>query len=183
MQIKAPQSRTRSARGLAAGAVVSVGVLAAGVLGLGQQPPADQAGGQPSLEQMGDMLVGGLKGTEGCVGVDVAQFESGKTAIVGWFENKAAAVRWYESPMHQRLVGSMGDVPVKGEPLEHVADDVPVMVIASISFNGPPAVPGAMIPFNQISIELYTPLPGGASINGRLTPETVEIPHHRLLGD
>ncbi len=147
----------------------------------GGQPAGRPGGGQPDL---GALLVQGLKETEGCLGVDAAQFQSGKNTIVAWFENKAAAVRWYHSPVHARLLGGMGANPEDGEPLEHVTDEnTPIMVMASISFGGEPAVPGSMLPFSQISIEMYAPLPGGASINGRLAPKSFEVPHHRYLGE
>ena len=147
----------------------------------GQAETPPQRGAQPDL---GAMLVQGLKETEGCLGVDAAQFQSGKNTIVAWFENKAAAVRWYHSPVHARLLGGMGANPEDGEPLKHVTDEnTPIMVMASISFGGEPAVPGSMIPFSQISIEMYAPLPGGASISGRLAPKAFEVPHHRVLGE
>jgi hypothetical protein len=37
------------------------------------------------------------------------------------------------------------------------------------------------MPISQISIEMYTPLPGGAAVNGRLAPEGFNIPHFRNL--
>jgi hypothetical protein len=148
-------------------------------IGAGQQPekpaggPADFAG----------MLIKGLEETEGCLGVDAAQFRSGKNTIVAWFENKEAAVRWYNSPVHRRMLMGTGGVPIDREPLAHVTDpDAPIMVMASISMGGKPAIPNSPMPFSQISIELYAPLPGGASINGRLAPEAFRVPHHRAIG-
>jgi hypothetical protein len=145
-----------------------------------EAPASPARGGGPG--DLGKMLVEGLRTTEGCLGVDSGQFQSGFSTIVAWFENKAAAERWYFSPTHARLMGMAGADPQSRKPLEHVADaDLPVMVIASIAFDGPPAVPGSPIPFSKISIEMYTPLPGGAAFNGRLAPEAFPIPHFRRL--
>jgi hypothetical protein len=128
------------------------------------------------------MLIEGLRNTEGCLGVDSGQFRSGYNTIVAWFENKAAVERWYHSETHTRLLGMMGGEPEARRPLVHVENpDTPVMVIAAIAFDGPPVAPGSPIPFSKISIEMYTPLPGGAAVNGRFTPEAFPIPHFRRL--
>ena len=46
-------------------------------------------------------LVGGLKKTEGCLGVETAQTPGGKRLIFAWFKDKEAVMNWYESDMHQ----------------------------------------------------------------------------------
>jgi hypothetical protein len=175
----------RSRLGLAtvagAGAIVVAGLAA----GLGEMQPS-AAPARPAAPadtpDFGTMLVRGLQETEGCLGVDVADFQSGKNTIVAWFENKEAAIRWYNHPTHQRLMGSVG--ARGGTPLEHVTDnETPIMVMASITFGGKPAVEQSPIPFSQISIEVYAPLPGGASINGRLAPKAFKVPHHKSLDD
>ena len=166
--------------------------LAFGGLGLhkaasASQParPAEPGGAPeepPGLDQMGQQLVAGLRSVEGCLGVDTGNFKSGKITIVAWFENKAAVERWYNHPTHVRMIGAVGSRPEDRTPLEHVDDpDIPIMVMASISFDGRPALQESPIPFSQISIELFAPLPGGASINGRLAPEAFEVEHHRSL--
>jgi hypothetical protein len=53
------------------------------------------------------------------------------------------------------------------------------MVIASMTPAPAPQIEGLPIPISQISIELFTPLPGGASINGRLSPEGFPVEHHK----
>lgn len=151
--------------------------------------PADQRqmqqGGQPDL---GAMLVNSLRSIEGCLGAEAAQFQNGKIAIVGWFENKAAAERWYNHPMHRRFMGMLPqDANAEPrEPMQHIEDpDQPIMVIAAITFDPQnPRIPGPM-PLSQISIELYAPLPGGAMINGRLAPEGFKVEHMNTihLGD
>jgi len=51
--------------------------------------------------------------------------------------------------------------------------------MATISFDGPPALPASRIPFSQISIELFSPLPGGAFVKERLAPEKFRVEHMR----
>ncbi|GJM19285.1 MAG: hypothetical protein DHS20C14_14980 [Phycisphaeraceae bacterium] len=159
----------------AAGLMVAAGIQPEG------EPPASQdappaAGG---VQDMGQMLIDGLEATEGCLGVETPQFPDGRQSIMAWFENKAAVERWYYSPSHQFMMGAVG--AGKTKPLSFVTDEkAPVMVIATIDFTGPPALPGP-IPFSAISIELYTPLPGGAYIGKRLAPEKLEVPHMRNL--
>lgn len=126
------------------------------------------------------MLVGGLNSTPGCLGVEVAQFQSGKLSIFAWFENKAAALRWYNHPIHRGASGAFfpngtgtGDDFV---PMAHITDeDSPIMVIATLTPNREAQAGGP--PLSQISIELYQPLQGGLAVGGRLTPREVAIQH------
>ena len=144
------------------------------------QPQAQAQAGQPDF---GQMLVAGLEATEGCAGVETASLGSGKAVIIAWFENKAAAERWYYSETHKRVMGMVGG-DMERKPMQHVADDIPIMVMAAITpSRGGPGINGSPIPISQISIEMYTPLPGGAMVNGRLTPMSIDIPHMRGLGD
>ncbi|MEQ8770888.1 MAG: hypothetical protein RIB60_10330 [Phycisphaerales bacterium] len=168
---------------IALGACLAAG--AALMIAAGAQPERDaqragQDDGAAMLQQMGQRLVAGLEAIEGCLGVETPEFSGGRQCIMAWFENKAAVERWYYSPTHQFMMrGAQGGVPGAGEskPLAHVEDeDIPIMVMATINFSGKPATPGP-IPFSEISIELYTPLPGGAFIAKRLAPESLEIPH------
>src|SRR5262245_53767169 len=82
-------------------------------------------------------LVGALKATQGCLGVETAQTGSGKMVIFAWFEDKKAALNWYYSDTHQALVkrffpGAKGD----RKPMADVADDSgPIMAIASITMS------------------------------------------------
>lgn len=148
--------------------------------------PGAQQGGQPGGPQgrqaggdMGQRLIAGLMATPGCLKADATAWRDGRNSIFAWFENKAAVERWYHSDTHQGMMGQLGAGPDQRQPLEHVEDpDAPVLVIATINFNGPPAVPGP-IPFSEIAIELFAPLPGGAFIGRRLAPETFEVSHMR----
>jgi len=158
--------------------------LAAGLAGAGfavaQQggPP----GGQPGPD-MGQRLIEGLRTTPGCLGVDAGQFMSGKNAIVAWFENKESVKRWYYSDTHMSMLGGVGADPATMEhaPLAHVEDEnTPIMVIASITFEDRPMLKDVPMPISHIAIELYAPLPGGASINGRLAPDAFKVEHHKV---
>jgi heme-degrading monooxygenase HmoA len=46
-------------------------------------------------------LVGGLKATPGCIGVETARTSGGKNVIFAWFRDKAAVLSWYKSDMHR----------------------------------------------------------------------------------
>jgi len=164
--------------------LLTVSLLFAAGAGLipAQSPPASptETGGNGGFNV--DILVRGLQSTPGCLGTDVAQFQSGKLAIFAWFENKAAARRWYDHPAHK---GAMrGFFPQGGlsgaddVPLAHIADDTgPLLVIATLTPNreGGPGQP----PLAQISIEHYQPMPGGIAIGGRLSPSGMQVPHLR----
>ena len=158
--------------------LLSVGVLA-GAFGAGALRPASSsahAAAQPA--EMGQMLVQGLLATEGCLGVELAQTQSGKNVIFAWFENKAAARRWYDSQAHQGVMRAAmpGFVPGPDhEPMAGVPDDVPVLAVASLRFSDRPMIEGARIPISEIAIELYTPLNGGVFLNGRFAPESLKI--------
>lgn len=136
------------------------------------------AGASGGGGDLGAMLEAALLATEGCHGVEQASLASGKAVIMAWFEDKAALERWYYSPVHQRFTGgTRNDLTGDAAPMAHVPHDVPVLVLATIT---PKA--GAANPFDvdQISIELFTPLPGGAMLGGRLTPMAIKVPH--MLG-
>jgi hypothetical protein len=179
-----PLPRRRGA--IALGTIAALSLLGAGLAGgtmlasAGQanQPGARQAppggGGQPDL---GAMLIQGLRSTPGCLGADAAQTMSGRNTIIGWFEDKAAAMAWYEHPMHQRMMGGMADGDRSEPPMAHVPDDIPLMIMATITPSERPEIPGFPGPIKQISIELFTPVPGGAMINGRLSPEGFKVAH------
>lgn len=168
-----------------------VGLVA--VTGVVAQPPAEQTqpaaqpASQPAAQParapgnagagFATMLMQGLKSVDGCLGVEAAQTQSGKNVIIAWFRDAQAARDWYNHPIHKRMVGMVGGDPELNKPLEHVADGIPVMVMATITPSDKPGVEGFPMPISQISIELYAPLPGGASVNGRLAPEAFPVEH------
>jgi hypothetical protein len=171
--------RAKMAAALAAASAIGLGALA--LAGPGE---TEKRAPQPD---MGAHLMAGLRQTEGCLGVDAGQFMSGKNAIIAWFENKAAVQRWYHSEVHlgvMRMAMPEQFAEMEHTPLEHVTDeDAPVMVVASITFVDRPMIEGMNLPVSQLAIELYTPLPGGAFINGRLAPESLKVPHMKGYSD
>jgi len=120
-----------------------------------------------------------IKATPGCLGVETAQTSSGKMVIFAWFENKKAALGWYYSDVHQKLMKMGGGPPRPRGPLADVPDDGrPIMAIASVVLAKPQdGIPQKGIPpVTQISIELYAPLPGGLAAGGRFAPASVNVP-------
>ena len=140
---------------------------------MAQAPPAPQGppAGLPDL-------IGMLKATPGVLGVDAAQTMSGKQVIFAWFENKKAALNWYYSEGHQKLIktlasgGNPGRTPMADVP----DDDQPVMAIASLTPSGTPGAGGMPFGVSQIAIELYRPLPGGLAAGGRFAPSAMKVP-------
>ena len=129
-------------------------------------------------------LVGGLKATPGCLGVDSARSSSGKLVIFAWFEDKRAVLRWYNSEMHQQVMKLTGPPDPNHVPLDGIADNSgPILAIASLTMADPKsgnALPNLpQLPVSQIAIELYQPLPGGVFVGGRFAPSNVKVPGMR----
>lgn len=145
----------------------------------GDRPPGGGGGG---LMGSPDMLVNGLKSVDGCLHVDLAQWQSGKATIAAWFRDVESVKRWYHHPIHRAVMGGVAAGEERRPPMEHVDPDAgPILVLATITptQDGANGIEGIPMPISQISIELFEPLPGGASVNGRLAPDTFEVPHHR----
>ena len=121
-------------------------------------------------------LVTGLQSVSGCLGVETARTSSGKEVIFAWFADKAAVLRWYDSKVHQATMrGAFPDFEPSG-PLKLVDDDVgPIMAIASLTMGQPKPGEGGGMPISQISIELYSPLPGGLHFGGRFAPDDLHV--------
>ncbi len=154
---------------LVAASVVAVALLA------GVRPAVAQLEGIPDL-------VGGLKSVEGVLGVETAQTSSGKQVIFAWFEDKAAAVRWYYSAMHRGVQDAFFPDRPPHVPLENVPDDVgPIMAIASITMADSAHFAMTSLPISQIAIELYKPLPGGLFLGSRFAPEGVKVDGMRMV--
>src|SRR5215467_14973188 len=95
-------------------------------------------------------LVGPLKATPGCLGVETAQTSSGKRVIFAWFEDRKALMRWYSSDLHQQLM-KMAPTP-NHPPLQDIPEGTgPILTIASMT-PAPPANASAL-PFSQRSEE------------------------------
>ena len=154
------------------GVFVLAAVIFGPTLAAGQQPPAGQppAGGFPDL-------VGALKATPGCLGVETARTSSGKQVIFAWFENKTAVLNWYYSDTHRSVQKMFAPGSPARTPMADVPDDGnPVLAIASLTPS--PAPTGGGMPFavSQIAIELYRPLPGGLAAGGRFAPSAMKVP-------
>lgn len=136
------------------------------------ESPTRVDGGAPGFPD----LVAALQEIEGVLGVEAARTASGKNVIFAWFENKAAAKRWYYSDMHRGVMEGFANMaPEAMDPMAEIADDIPILCVAAVTpANGDN--PGADAPsFSQISIELYTTLPGGIALGGSFSPETLKV--------
>jgi hypothetical protein len=156
----------------ALGALLLASVLAApGFVAFAQAPA-------PPPNPLAD-LPKAIAATPGVLGVELAQTASGKMVIFAWFENKKAALGWYYSDVHQKLMKMGGGPPRPRGPLADVPDDGrPIMAIASVVLARPQdGIPQkGLPPVTQISIELYAPLPGGLAAGGRFAPASVNVP-------
>ena len=112
--------------------------------------------------------------------MDTAKTASGKEVIFAWFEDKKAALNWYNSDTHQALMKQFfPNLKRPGKPLADVPDDSgPIMAVASITLSEKPTKENPL-PFKQIAIELYQPLGGGLSIGGRFAPDKMKLPAPR----
>lgn len=145
-------------------------------------PASPQQKGAQS-QDFGAILMKALKETKGCLGVDAAETQSRRNTIIAWFKDVESVKDWYHHEVHRRMVAMAGADPDEHEPLEHVKGyKGPVMVLATITPTSPKdRIPGIPIPVSQISVELFRPLPGGAHVNGRLSPKTFKVPHMNNL--
>jgi len=162
---------------VAALVVAPLAFTASWLFAQGAPPQGAPRGGPPPGADMGKELVEGLKATKGCLGVETAFTSTRKSVIFAWFEDKAATLRWYESDLHQTLMMGMnsGGGGEERVPMAKVPDGVPVMCIATITPSQKPMIPGFPAPISQVSIELYTPLPGGLALNGRFAPAGLKV--------
>lgn len=155
-----------------------VSALALVVLSGGRaaEPPTGDKGKDAGF---GD-LIGALKATPGCLGVETARTGSGKEVIFAWFEDKKAALKWYYSDVHQELMKKFfPDAKSTRKPLADVAEGSgPIMIIASITLNAKPTKENPS-PFKQIAVELYQPRGGGLSVGGRFAPDKMKLPEPR----
>ncbi len=158
---------TRSLRTLVG--ISALALAAGGAKVIAQQ--GDGGGGNPLMQN----LPKAIAETEGCLGVELAQTMSGKQVIFAWFENKAAAERWYWSEMHTNAMKFAGAEPGAHEPMANVPDEGPIMVIASIVQSEQPEGAFANLGVSEIAIELYQPLPGGAFAGGRFAPKGMVV--------
>ena len=122
-------------------------------------------------------VVGALRTTPGCLGVETGQTSSGKQVIFAWFEDKKSLVGWYHSDTHQGAMKTVfPDRTFDRQPLPELPDDSgPILAIVSVKFDAaaePDARPRRM---SSIGIELYGPLPGGVAVGGRFAPAAIKV--------
>jgi quinol monooxygenase YgiN len=152
--------------------------LAASPAGLAADPaaqdkPKDKAGGSQDLFTG---LLTALRNSPGCLGIEVARTESGKEVVFAWFEDKKAALAWYNSDAHREMMKKFFGLKPRANALADVPDDAgPIMAVASVTLGGPPTKDNPL-PYKQISIELYRPLSGGLSFGGRFAPDKLKLP-------
>ena len=122
-------------------------------------------------------VVGALRATPGCLGVETARTASGKRVVFAWFENKKAIVDWYYGDVHQQAMKTVfPGLPVDRRPLPDLADDSgPILAIVSVTFVDPPRPDAATMPIASLAIELYGPLPGGVAVGARFAPEALKV--------
>jgi len=145
-----------------------------------------QTGGQTSGQTAGQSiapaggfpdLVGALKATPGCLGVETARTSSGKQVIFAWFENKKAVLNWYYSDTHRSVQKMFAPESGTRTPMADIPDDGnPILAIASLTPSAAPASGGMPFAVSQIAIELYRPLPGGLAAGGRFSPLAMKVP-------
>jgi hypothetical protein len=156
--------------------ILSCAMMLLGTLATGARADDKPAGnGKPGAAYPD--LVAGLKKTPGCLGVELARTVSGKQVIFAWFENRKAVLNWYRSEMHQQVMNDFFQNYVPRKPLKDVADDGPIMAVASITFGGKPRFKESTLPISQIAIELYKPITGGIFLGSRFAPESLKVPN------
>lgn len=161
--------------------IVAIG---AGLVGLGALAAGGRVQDQPPQttkpQQAFPDLVGALKATDGCLGVELARTQSGKNVIFAWFQDKKAMLTWYYSESHQEVMDRIfvhdGETD-SHKPLEGISDDFgPIMAIVSVTMADESKFAETRLPISQIAIELYAPISGGLFLGGRFAPEGVTVP-------
>ena len=122
-------------------------------------------------------VVGALKTTPGCLGVETAQTASGRQVIFAWFDGKKAIVDWYHSDVHQKAMRTVfPNQAFDREPLPDLPEDSgPILAIVSVKFADAPAPDTRSRSIAAIGIELYGPLPGGIAVGGRFAPDAIKV--------
>jgi len=79
-------------------------------------------------------VIGALKATPGCLGVETAHTPGGKRVIFAWFESKKALVDWYHGDVHQKAMKTaFPDLRFDRQPLPDLAEDSgPILAIVSV---------------------------------------------------
>src|SRR4029077_11658048 len=93
-------------------------------------------------------VVGALKTTPGCLGVETGQTSSGKQVIFAWFEDKKALVGWYHSDVHQKAMKTaFPNQTFDREPLPDTPEDSgPILAIVSLKLLDTPRPDATFMP-------------------------------------
>ena len=152
-------------------------LLPSSIVQADKKVPTTQKKAQPAKKGPAGFsgLITAVKKSPGCLGVGLARTTTGKNLIFAWFKDKKAALAWYHSDFHQKMIGNFSIKDSGRKPLADVPDDAgPIMAIASITFAKKPMLKGIKLPISQIAIELYTPLKGGLSAGGTFAPASLK---------
>lgn len=141
--------------------------------GSGQPPKRPDPSGE-------DRVASDIAKSPGCQGVRKLETSDGVKIYFSWFKNKEAALTWYNHRFHlsaMALVAQSFPGQTIHKPLRHVKDtDAPILVVTTMKHKDRAKTKPGEFPFVQLSMELYTPLPGGMTLGGRFAPTAVEIP-------
>lgn len=112
-------------------------------------------------------MIEALKTTPGVVGVDIAELRSGKNCFLAWFRDKPAAMAWFRSTMHQKMLDQVAPRRNRNRvPMAEIPEDVGPMFAAACLSPPTPATDGRPARSPRIGIELYAPLKGGVRFSG-----------------
>ena len=122
-------------------------------------------------------VVGALRTTPGCLGVETAQTQSGKRVIFAWFEGKKALVDWYYGDVHQQAMKTVfPNQTFDRQPLPDLDDaNGPILAIVSVKRSETSSTDAPSAGISSIGIELYGPLPGGIAVGGRFAPAALKV--------
>src|SRR5258708_10321813 len=139
--------------------------------------PSLAQGPQPGQPEFGKLLVEAAQASPGCLGVKLGRTGDGTNVIFAWFENKQALVAWYKSDFHQwAMKTSFPNQNFDREPLPDVAENSgQILALVTLKL-ADKAAPGSPVPIDTIGIELYTPLPDGVAVGGRVAHPPVKVP-------
>src|SRR5215831_19662367 len=136
----------------------------------------------PGQSEFRKLLVEAAEASPGCLGVKIGRTDNGTNVIFAWFENKQALVSWYKSDFHQwAMKTAFPNQSFNREPLPDVPENSgQILALVTLKLAGAP-LPGSPVPIETIGIELYTPLPNGIALGGRLAPQSVKVPGMRQI--
>jgi len=136
----------------------------------------------PGQPEFAKFLVEAVQASPGSLGVKLGRTQDGTNVVFAWFENKQALVTWYKSDFHQwAMKTAFPNRTFDREPVPDVPESAgPILAIVTLKLADAP-LPGSPIPIETIGIELYTPLPNGIALGGRLAPQSVKVPGMRQI--